>query len=364
MAARFPLVPRGRPAARSLAARIDEVRRLATEQASEEGQAGLARVTQALNKAALIASDCGLVDLAHELCWRQFEVLHAAAPLPATAAQYALEPIINLGRLATRRGDGAAAYQIYQDTLHAVTAATSASIDGRHVDFGNLVGNPEDRQQLCQFLWAVLLADGTRALITSSRWNDVLAHVQRYNGIGDRMLDGRQAAVLSHTVCGRTELALAVIDSTATQEPWERAVVACLRTLCLRFAGRTSDDTVTAMIDEFQAVQPKPEAVVFYTRLGLCVVDLAEVVRSAACEEVMANLVQLAVEAGDARAADMIIRRGCPERSMQSLTNIIESSGLKQRSMAPGLSDSLAAAAEHALTTLAGVLAVQGHASH
>jgi hypothetical protein len=354
----FPLVPRGRPAAQSLPVRIDEVRRLAAEPTSAVYDR-LAHVAQALNKAALIASDSGLPDLARELCWRQFTVMHAAAPLLATTAQYALEPIINLGRLAARRGDGVAAYQLYQDTFDAITTGTSASIDGRDVDFGNLVQQPEGLPQLRQFLRAVLLADGTRALTTAGRWNHVLAHVQRYNGIGNRMLDGRQAAVLAHAMCGRTEQALTMVDVTATPEPWEPAVAACLRTLCLRLAGRTNDDAVAAMIDAFRALPPKPQAVVFHTRLGLCTAALAKAAHPAASEEITTNLVQFAVQAGDAHAADLLARHMSHAHTTpgrQSLTSIIEASGLNQYGMPLELLNPLTSAAELALTTLANLL--------
>jgi hypothetical protein len=46
---------------------------------------------EALNKAALIASDCGLVDLAQQLCWRQFDIFQAATPLTARTAKPALQ---------------------------------------------------------------------------------------------------------------------------------------------------------------------------------------------------------------------------------------------------------------------------------
>jgi hypothetical protein len=342
--------------------RIDEVHRLSIPPSSATGPDRLAHVVQALNKAALIASDCGLPDLASELCWRQFTVLHAAAPLPTATARYALEPLVNLGRLATRRGDGIAAYRLYQDTLHAVTTATGTSIDGRDVDFGDLVQQPEDRQHLRRFLWSILLADGTRALTTAGRWDDVLTHLHRYNGIGDRMLDGRQAAVLAHANNGRAEQALAMLDATATLMPWEHAVAACLRTLCRGLAGRTSDDTVTAMIDAFRALPPAPEAVVFHTRLGLCTAELAEATHPVASEEITTNLVRLAVRAGDAHAATDLLahcaRHLHPAADEQTLTDIIDASGLEQRVMPPDLLNSLATATEHALTTLTDLLAL------
>ncbi|MET8763070.1 hypothetical protein [Lentzea sp. NPDC004782] len=340
--------------------RIDEVHRLATDPAGTAGQSRLAQLTQALNKVALIASDCGLADLARELCWRQFTTLQAAASLPAEAAQYALEPIVNLGRLATRRGDGGTAYQLYQDTYRAVTTGTSTNIDGHDVDFGDLAPQPDGRQNLQRFLQAILVADGTRALTTAGLWDRVLPHLQRCNGVSERMLDGRQAAVLAYAMCGCSEQALALIDSADTPMPWERAVAACLRTLCLRLTGRPAEGTVTAMIDAYQALPLNPAAVVFHTRLGLCVGGLAAATCSAASEEITTNLVRLAVQASDAHAADLLARCLSNARTESfglSLACIIEDAGLNQQRIPQGLLSSLTSAAELAQAALSELIA-------
>ncbi|MEU4446933.1 hypothetical protein AB0K14_19470 [Actinosynnema sp. NPDC050801] len=338
--------------------RIDEIHRLATLPSDTARQDRLSGVVQALNKAALVASDCGLPDLARELCLRQFTALHAAAPLAATTAQYALEPLVNLGRLATRRGDGITAYRIYQDTFHAATTGTTARIDGHDVDFANLLQQPEDRQHLRRFLWAILLADGTRALTTTGRWDDLLPHLQRYNGIGDRMLDGRQAATLSHALRGHTEQALAMLDATNAPQPWEHAVTACLRTLCLHLAGRAHDIATADMIDAYRAMPLQPESVVFHTRLGLCTAELAQAIHPTAAKEITTALVQLAVQTGDAHAASLLAHHGRlhPTADEQALTRVIEASGTGPRAMPQHLLNSLVAATRHALAILVDLL--------
>lgn len=86
----FPLLPRARPSARALHVRVDEIRRLACSATQGPGEVRLSSAAEALNKAALIASDCGLVDLAQQLCWRQFDIFQAATPLTAKTAKLAL----------------------------------------------------------------------------------------------------------------------------------------------------------------------------------------------------------------------------------------------------------------------------------
>jgi len=86
---------------------VREVAELARTAAGQTG-GGLTLAATTHNKAALIASDCGLPDLARSLCWQQFDVYLRARPLGAQAARYTLEPIANLARLLIREGNGKA----------------------------------------------------------------------------------------------------------------------------------------------------------------------------------------------------------------------------------------------------------------
>ncbi|MGH3754979.1 MAG: hypothetical protein ACRDRP_20235 [Pseudonocardiaceae bacterium] len=94
----FPLLPRGRPPCRALPCRVDEIRELARSASYGANDARISLAAEAHNKAALILSDCGLADLAQQLCWRQFDIFRAATPLTAKTAKIALQPIVNLGR--------------------------------------------------------------------------------------------------------------------------------------------------------------------------------------------------------------------------------------------------------------------------
>lgn len=205
----FPLLPRPRPTCRAVHDRVDEVRDLS--QNTIQGRCGepLASAAEAHNKAALLLSDCGLSDRAHELCWRQFDIFHSHAPLTPKAAKLALQPVVNLGRLHIRDHRADHAHQLLTHAYQALRTNTPSLIDGREYDLNELIdGRTESRQELVRFLWAVLLADGTRALTRAGRWGEARAHLDRHNGIGERMLDGRQVAILTHISADNHEDAL------------------------------------------------------------------------------------------------------------------------------------------------------------
>lgn len=337
----FPLVPRPRPPCRALPQRVAQVRHL-TRSASN-GDPGLATAAEAHNKAALIASDCGLPAAARQLCWRQFDVFQAAAPLSTTAAKYALQPIVNLGRLLTRAGNGDRAYQVYRNAFHAVTTASATTIDGRDVDFGPLVDQDHQRRELTKFLWTVLLADGTRALTRAGRWDEALRHLEQNKGIGQRMLDGRQVAILARHVAGNSDQALSLLDNSTTPEPWEQAVAAYLRALCLRATNRPSGTAIAAMINQYRQLDLTPEHPVFRTRLGLCVLDLAG---DALAQQLAEVIARDAVQAADAYAASDVLRHPVSRASLtdtdrRKLSETVESSGLRRKTIPANLRDDL-----------------------
>lgn len=340
----FPLVPRPRPPCRALRQRVAEVRDLARSVAHND--TGLATAAEAHNKAALIASDCGLTDLARQFCWRQFDAFQVAAPLSTTAAKYALQPIVNLGRLLTRSGHGDRAYQVYRSAYHAVTTATVGTIDGKDIDFGPFVGQSDQRRDLTKFLWTVLLADGTRALIRAGRWDEALRHLEQHKGVGQRMLDGRQVAIVANYVAGNGDQALALLDTSATPEPWEQAVAGYLRALCSRVPDRVTGASVAAVINHYRQVDLAPEHPVFRTRLGLCLLGLAGDPHDAFVQQLAEAIVQEAVQVADAYVAsdvlrDPVCRANLTDTDRRTLSETVDSSGLRRETMPADLRDDL-----------------------
>jgi hypothetical protein len=275
----FPLVPRPRPIARPLPRRINEVEQLANNATGLKADAGISTAAEALNKAALILSDCGHPDVAIDLCWTQFDTFAAAAPLTTKTAKLALQPIVNLGRALTRTGKGARAYEVVQNTYTAVTHGSQTLIDTRTVNFGGFTDTPEAHQELRRFLWTVLLADGTRALTTTGQWPAALQHLEQHRGIGQRLLDGRQVAVIAACIAGDHEHAQHIIDSSTIEETWENAIAAYLRALNLHLAGRLTGASINEATNAADQVRYVTHPLL-HTRLALAIYAMAKTSRT------------------------------------------------------------------------------------
>ena len=258
----------------------------------------VASASAACNLAALIASDCVSADLAASLCEAQFATYLEWLPLDASTARYALEPVVNLARLRIRAGDGDGAWVLLEAVYRAVRTRTSTRVAGRLVCFECLVADEAASIEARRWLWTVLLADGTRALTSAGRWPEALRHVLDHGGVGERLLDGRQTAVVAHWAAGDVDRAVALIDDTMMVEPWEHAVAACLRLLC-----RPTAESASAAVESHLALRRVPEHDLFHLRLGMLVVRLA---RDVAPEEAAASadwLICDAVESADGRVA-------------------------------------------------------------
>lgn len=303
-ARRFPLVPRPRTACRPLTQRIDRVARLA-------GQAGCATsdtllyAAEACNLAALIASDCAMPSLAHDLCWRQFDIFATAGPYSEITAKLALQPLVNLARLRIRDGDGDGGYQLLESLYDGAQASrTQAAVDGRVVNLASLIAPGDHHKAIVQWLWTVLLNDGLRALCRAGHWTAALHQAQRHNGIGQRPLDGRQIAVLAHSASGQHDEAEQILQQTTAAEPWEYAVAACLRFVIRTAADTASAAEATQMINACLAIDGSDQAM-FAARLGLTVAELAA--GHDRQHAVMGKVEQLATRTADAYVAQEVL---------------------------------------------------------
>ncbi|GAA4731321.1 hypothetical protein [Phytohabitans rumicis] len=310
-AERFPLVPRRKPVCRSLADRVDRVRHLA-DLASHAHDEPLRRGAEAHNLAALIASDCGLPDLARDLCWRQFDIFAAHGPHDQQTAKATLQPLVNLGRLHTRDGNGTAGYQILRDLLHGAKSRSDAVVDGRTIAFDTIIRPGDDHRDVVQWLWTVLLADGLRALCRAGRWAEALHQAEHHNGVGQRLFDGRQIAVIAACLDGNPDTAIALLKQTATADPWEDAIAACLTVMCSSLAERPTSVAIDAMIGAYCGLDQPAEHALFLVRLGLLVVDLAG--DAIPIDEVIAKIESTAAACGDAYAAKEILNSGAAGR--------------------------------------------------
>lgn len=268
VARRFPLVPRTQPVCPPVAQRLEQIR-------ARAGSADTAAA--ALNLAALMASDSGIPELARDLCLRQARVfLTSPMGFASATAKLALQPLVNLARLRIRHGDGDDAYQVFESLFTAARTESTCTVEGLNVDFKALTGTADDRQEVVRWLWTVLLSDGSKALASTGRWKEALEHVRRHNGLGNRLFDGRQIAVLAHSTDGEHDQALALIADTEVTEPWEQAVASVLTAFCTISADRdtTQEAALTTVCRYLASAEGSVAGGVFSTRLGLCAADL------------------------------------------------------------------------------------------
>ncbi len=298
-AQRFPLVARLRPACLPLPERVRALVDLADTAVKETDQ-GLASAVY--NQAALIASDLDLPDLAHEMCHQHAAAYLHACPLPGMSAIRGLEPVVNLARLQIRAGHADEGRQRLLNLYKAVEAGTAARFE--HVTVpANLTATGEDRQEVRAWLWRVLLADGTRTLTTEGRWAEALAHIEAHHGIGKRMLDGRQVAVLAALVAGDTAWAAALLADTMPGDPWEQAVTTCLTVLCRRDAGQPIDGHLADLVTVHSGRKTEPGMIVFDTRLGLTVLDAIGSAEALAAHRIVEDLHRRTTDSEDGYAA-------------------------------------------------------------
>jgi hypothetical protein len=268
---RFPLVPRPRPPCSPLSTRAIRISDLAATAARDQD---LAAASAVFNQAALLASDCGSADQARQWCRQHAEAYLRACPLDARSGRLALEPLVNLARLHIRDGNGAAAYALLDTLYQAVCHETPVVIDGIAIPVPELTYTSGDLDSVRRWLWTVHLADSPRALISAGRWHDALAHLEHHHGIGQRMLDGRQVAVIARYLTGDAQGALTIVKDTVTTEPWEELVSGCLTALCApghSASMRWPRTVLGAYLNPTAA--SAAELLVFTTRLGLTVID-------------------------------------------------------------------------------------------
>lgn len=298
IAQRFPLVSRFRPACLPLPRRVEALVGLA-DAAADQADQGLA--SSVYNQAALIASDLGLPDIARTMCHRHAAAYLHAVPLPAMAAIRALEPVVNLARLRIRAGHADDGRHRLLTLYEAVSTATSAQFDGIRVPAG-LTADDTNRQEVRAWLWRVVLADGTRTLTTTGRWAEALDHIEEHRGVGQRILDGRQVAVLATLGRDPAEAATLIADMMPG-EPWENAVTACLNALCNRVLARPVGPLLDALVDGYVERQLDRGTTVFDIRLCLTILDLLDPHQDNAARRMTGELHRWTMSAADGYAA-------------------------------------------------------------
>jgi hypothetical protein len=343
---RFPLLGRPRPTCPSLPERIQEI----ADIAHAAGHSDAERLTEgahAMNKAALIASDCGLPDLASDLCRQHIDLYRAAErPLTVLQARHMLEPALNLARLQLRARDGDQALGLLTQMFQAVRSGTDLVIGQHTLPLTDLTGSRAEHHKLHEWVWLHLLGDGIRALALAGRWAEAVTHAQGHRGIGLHLMEGRQAMIIAHCVNGDLTQARAALADATPQQPWELQVASCLKVMCASPDDTSKRRDVTAMITRFGEHQPMPGYACFRAQLGLSVTALAETIDTEAASRVLAQVADEVIESRDGYASREILRyhdtqAPMTDRQHAALTDLLAASGLGTGTMPEPLRRSL-----------------------
>lgn len=298
-ARRFPLIARPRPTCSPLHERVHALTELAGTAAKQSDSSMASTV---YNQAALIASDVGDPATARTMCHQHATAYLHAAPLNAKAAVRALEPVVNLARLQLRAGQADEGRQHLATLFDAITTGRPVQIEEIALP-ADLVANAIDRREVRSWLWGVILADGTRALTAAGRWTEALAHIETHKGVGHRMLDGRQVAVLAALMSGNSLETSRLLADAVPREAWERAVIACLNVFCRLAAGQPVDTDLSSLVSTYLAHEAEPGLTVFDIRLGLTILDAVGYTEHATASRLVQDLAHRTREARDGYAA-------------------------------------------------------------
>ena len=306
------------------------------------------------NLAALIASDCGLPDLAHQWCLDHADAYLRAPHQGAQVGRNILEPVVNLARLRIRANDGESAYELLTNLFQSVSDRADINVDGLIIP-ASVICDDDQHQAVRQWLWAILLSDGTRALTSAGRWAEAHQQLHAYNGVGALMLDGRQVAVIAHAQAGDRETAQQLIATTAPgDQPWLDAVTACLAVLCQD--GPTAD-LIADMVHCYERLSVRPDVAVFGVRLGLTVLDAAGGPHQAVASSHTTKLIGLTLEARDGYAirdllAHPYVAALLDTEHRAALDAISEASSLDAKDIPAHLRDEIDAALADSRTVL------------
>jgi len=364
---RFPLLGRPRPDCPALPLRIQEIAD-AVDTARQQINHGMAEAAHALNKAALIASDAGMTDLAQQLSWQHIDAYcRAGRPLTILEARHLLEPVLNLARLQLRSGQATTALRLLESMFDAVTRRRDLVDAEQTLPLANLVGDQQDYRQLHQWVWLQLIGEGVRAHALAGRWNDAAEHARHHNGIGDHLMEGRQAEIIAHCLRGDQAQARTLLTESVTTETWEQDIAACLHLMCLDGGDEPTAPVgaaqlVAAAIGRYAGGNRTANYASYRARLGLTIVTLANSVNPRRATELLGRVAHNAINSKDGYAARDVLGfrepiEGITDDQRSRLSRLAADSGLSVGTLPQQFLHRLTTVADEAAAVLDAALA-------
>jgi hypothetical protein len=239
--------------------------------------------------------------------------------------------VVNLARLHIRCGDGRTAAELLTIVHEAVAAAKPVLIDGQELRLDRLTSTVDDRRTVARWLWTVRLADGIRALTTAGDWHQAAAYARRCDGIGNRLLDGRQTVILARLLSGNARDALDSISKSTVSEPWEQAVQSCLELLSFLTSDQPTRNPAAKAITCYHTIPAKPELILFRTRIGVATLELADAANHSGSGQLVTELADQVIQSSDGYAAREVLteyRSRLSRGQTIALESRMEASGL------------------------------------
>lgn len=344
-ARRFPLVPRralrcsdlderivievAGPADRDLTGQIH---------GSDPGML-VARARLALDRAAVIASDCRRPDVAVDLCQRHLDIYtnhYTARPGPVSLfmADAMLEPARNLARLLSLQGQTDEAVALITELATAVADRRPALVAGASLPLDRIEVTPDDRRHWTAQSWAAhvrtgLLADGIKAYALADRWTEAAYLVEDLEGLSPYLTEPRQAMILAGLTGHDLPGARRHLAETAGAWRWEDEIATCLRVLTAAPPDRLA--MVEVMVAAFRASVPEWQLAPYRARYGVTVTLLARAAGHRDTDDVARQLVAEALDVRDGHAAREVLRH-LPDRLTVDehavLGEVVDRSGL------------------------------------
>jgi hypothetical protein len=335
----FPLVARPRPACPPLRTRLDRVAIAARAAVAATGrQVAVREAGRALTGAALIARDCHQPDLARRISARHIELYtDLTRPLTVEEARQVVGSATSLARAHLHTGNDpdrgvAMLARILEATRGRLAITLEDLPQPLRLPLGDVDSTLDEHRQLVALAQTQLVVGGTSALARAGRWADAAELARTYGGISNRLLEGRQALIISRLLDRDGNGARALVSRSDTVRDADRDVVSCLTALCATAAIR--HEAAGAMVDRYRAWTGLGEGYAYYrARYGAAVTVIARARRHPSAPEIAARAATEAVELGDGYAAQEVLRHPAVTDAVSgevrdALDRIVESAGL------------------------------------
>lgn len=357
----LPLVARPRPHTGPLTRRIDAVDQMSREaHAVRDPVEAVVTATRALGRAAMVAEDCGALDLARQLCQSHLRAyVEPARRLTAPQAARMLGPGITLARLHGLESGPGQVVAGLRLLLHAVHGLVPVRIGDARLPLGNVLATPEERRTLEYQVRTHLLVGGITAETAVGRWSAAADLAETYDRASSRLLEGQQAMIVDRIMRGDMPAACRVIDACEPRQAWEQQVRDCLTVLCVPPARRGA--ATREMLDRYDARTPVDDGDVgFRIRLALLVASIAclssDLKVRRAGEDIAHRVVTDACDLMDGHAARDVLRhplvRVATGTEQVYLARVVARSGLAGGALIGRARTRVLDAATHAQTVL------------